>query len=261
VAWSWFVGDAWPKRLAALWLAGIALNLLAWEIGFAVLPEHALRGVFPGAGLSTGNGAAQAALRILLYNVLAGGGLIVLANLFRVRSLPLGYVPAAYHWTLYGLLLGTNSFAVDRGARLAPSLPGLVAGSGFLEISAYTLVAAATAGIYLWRQEKLLTLTADRVRGLRDVRLRRGEWALLAVALGLLVVANVREARGLPAASGLHPRQGPTGALAEVGQPRRVLPQQAFHRGDGRLELRVPAGHVVVGRDVDLDVRFGAEVL
>jgi hypothetical protein len=176
------------RRLFTLWALGLLLCLAAWNAGFVLVPEGALRGVFPGSSVVPDRASPLATLApILLYNLLFAAGVIVVANLFRVGSFPLGYLPALGHWVLFGLLLGTNSFGVPGTSRLAPSLGHLVRSSGFIELSAYTFIASATVPLAIYRQESLARFRAARFRAWAEVRLSGCE-RLTAITGGLLIV-------------------------------------------------------------------------
>ncbi|MBS7626685.1 hypothetical protein KEJ51_06590 [Candidatus Bathyarchaeota archaeon] len=69
---------------------------------------------------------------------------LVASNLFKMKGLPLGYPIILYHWTLYGALLGTNSFLIPSPLRPPPSIDAFSCGVGVYEITAYTLLATST---------------------------------------------------------------------------------------------------------------------
>lgn len=191
------VGPRPTTRLFTLWAIGIFACLMAWTVAYAALPDALLRGVLPAAGAVPAHaGLAATAWRILLYNVLIAGGLIATANLFRIGWFPLGYVPALAHWVLFGLLLGSNSFDVSRG-RVAPSLAHLIRTTGFIEISAYTFLASATIGLFMYRQQSWRSLRTVKVRSRRDLRLTWCDVVTTAVAVGLLFVGAYRESLSL----------------------------------------------------------------
>lgn len=177
-----------------LWAAGLAVHFAGWLAGYYLIPEGYFRGIFLSSRLPLeGGGAGMAASRIVLYNGLFASGLIVLANLFRVKNFHLGYLPVLFHWTLYGLFLGTDSFAYSQGGRIAPSLTGLVGRIGFYEITAYTLIASATAALCMFRQTSWTDWSTVRERSWRDLKLGRGEWIALAIAVLLILYGGVRE--------------------------------------------------------------------
>ena len=119
------------------------------------------------------------------------------ANLFRIDRFPLGYLPVFFHWGMYGLILGTNSFGVVRDRPTVPSINRLVSSTGFLEIGAYTLLASATTGIWLYRQRSWTRWRTERVRDLSDARLTPLEVGASVLAAVLLIYGAAREASGL----------------------------------------------------------------
>lgn len=184
-------------RLASLSTLGVAINLIAWTVAFNLLPEGALEGVFLSSRLPVAGGSEGGTLlRILTVNLLLGCGLVAAANLIRVGRFPLGYLPALAHWGLFGLILGSGSFAVERPAR-PPSLIALLASRGCWEILAYSIVAAATVGLFLYRQRSWLDWRTRRERTLGEVSLSSLEWGSLVLAAVLLAAANWTEARSL----------------------------------------------------------------
>lgn len=183
--------------MLSLTLLGTALHLLAWTLAYHFLPAEALRDVFltsrlPVVGASEGS----TVVRILTVNLLIGCGLVAVANTIRVGRFPLGYLPVLFHWTAFGLLKGTGSFSVGRIA-VAPSPGQLLRSRGTWEILAYTIVAAATVGLFLFRQRSWTDWSTRKERALADVEVSRTAWAAIAVALVLLTAANWTEARSL----------------------------------------------------------------
>ena len=182
-------------RFAGLWAVGAVAFTGAWTVGYLLLPPGLLRGVFPVATAPLGaDGLVGTLLRVVGYNLVVAGGLIVLGNTVRVRETPVGFVIPLAHAALFGLFLGTDSFAVAQGAPVAPSLATALSSPGTYEITSYVALAAATARLTLIVQPRWLTLRAERVGSWRELSLAASEWALLAGAVGLLVLANVVEA-------------------------------------------------------------------
>lgn len=182
-------------RVAALWLLGAVLFAGAWVGSYLLLPEGVFRGTTLSVGFIQESPDAWATFaQLIVVNLVLGLGAIVFANHFRISGIPLGYVVPLFYALLYGLFLGTNSFDVSAGGKLAPSLAVLWTRSGALEISAYLLIAAATAGLVVWQKSSLFARTSEKVRAVRDVPLTRVELALAVLALVLLVVANWQEA-------------------------------------------------------------------
>ncbi len=164
----------WPMQVVAYLLALVALAFVlrpgrysdravgavlfaaVWAVGYLWLP----RGV--SAGLNTdwltlplgGDGVTSWALRILVNYLVLAGGITVMASLFSVGRLSLGYLPPWLWFAFYGYLLGTNSFQVpDPEGALAPTIAVLWERAGLRELTAYLLIAVALARVALWRQE------------------------------------------------------------------------------------------------------------
>jgi len=188
-------GQALVRRAILALSIGVLLNLAAWIVAFLLLPEGLLRGKTLAGSLPIGEagGLWRTLAEIFLYNLLIAGGLTAVANLFRVGHLSLGYVYAWGSWILLGLFLGTDSFSLPRGAKLSPSLLHLLQSSGFYEIAAYTIIAAATVNLFLFRQKSWLNWHTEKVRDWRDVRLNRREVGMVLAAVLLLFLANLNE--------------------------------------------------------------------
>jgi hypothetical protein len=183
-------------------LLGVAQVLFwtAWWVAYRILPEGALRGRTGAAALPLEHlEPVPRALAVLAWNALTAGAFVAGANLWRVRRLPLGFVPAVTYWILYGLMLGSNSFALPLTERPAPSLAVLLGRSGILELTAYLLVAAATADRARWLQEGWW---GGRVRRLEPRPLGAVHRGMVLLAAVLLVAGAVREVAQWCAAAG-----------------------------------------------------------
>lgn len=189
------IGEALFRRAALALALGVLFNLIAWTVAFLLLPEGLLRGKTLAGSLPIGEtgGMLRTLSEVFLYNLLIAGGLTAVANLFRVGHLSLGYVYAWGSWILYGLFLGTDSFSLPQGAKLSPSLLHLLQGSGFYEIAAYTLIAAATVNLFLFQQKSWLNWHTEKVHEWQDVHLNRREIGMVLAAVLLLLLANLNE--------------------------------------------------------------------
>jgi hypothetical protein len=179
------------RRLAGLFALAVGLLWLAWWVGYHWLPEGLLAGKnlagnLPLEHLSRWPRAAA----IFGWNLLWAGVFAGAANLLRVRRWPLGFTAVLGLWLLYGLTLGTNSFAEPLAVRPAPSLTLLLQRSGIFEMSAYLLIAVATARQARWEQARWWGGPLER---LSPPPLVWGERALIVMGLLLLVGAAVRE--------------------------------------------------------------------
>jgi hypothetical protein len=182
-------------RLCSMWILGLTILLLTWIFSFRALPEGVARG---SAGvyyvpIKAENVTATFA-RIFLWNLLVSCIPVAIGNLVRVKGVPLGYALAFYHWGMYGVLLGTNSFVITGPAIFLPSVLTLFYGSGIYEISSYTLISAATFNLH----DRYEDSKGDRVltgKGKWNlVRLSRTESAVVVFAILMLAVSNYYEA-------------------------------------------------------------------
>jgi hypothetical protein len=196
---TWLTDDRLLLRFSTALLIGVAVNLIAWTLGYVFLPQGTLSGATLATRLPIGEtgGAGRIFLEIFLFNLLAAGGASAAANLFRVGQLPLGYIYAWGNWALFGLFLGTDSFEVVGRGKLAPSLIQLLGSKGFYEISAYTLIASATISLFIFRQRSWLDWSTVKERSWRELRLGRAEILALISAGILLFAANLWEALDL----------------------------------------------------------------
>jgi len=182
------------NRLVSLWILGIILNLFAWFFAYVLIPDAALKGIFPSSSFINDQSTFGGTLIfILAYNILFACGLIILANLTRIGSFPLGYFIVFYHWIVYGLFLGSNSFDLTKGNKIFPSFSHLISSVGFLEISAYTFIAAASINIYMYQQKTFWTFKVKKIRMIRQVRLAKYEYAVIALACAMIIIAGFRE--------------------------------------------------------------------
>jgi hypothetical protein len=182
-------------RVVSLWLVGAVLFAVAWITSYYLLPERALSGVVGSPGMVAASPDAWATFaQLIVVNLVIGMGGIIFGNHFRIGSVPVGYVPPLFWAGLYGVFLGTNSFDVSAGGKIAPTLAVVWTRSGVFEITAYLILAAATVGLVVWQKSSVLARTSEKVRRVRDVPLNRWEIVLAMFAFVLLGVANWQEA-------------------------------------------------------------------
>ncbi|MFC7046058.1 hypothetical protein ACFQH6_12120 [Halobacteriaceae archaeon GCM10025711] len=182
-------------RIFALWLIGTLLFIVAWTASYVVLPEGALRDAVISPELVSESPDAWATFgQLILVNLVLGMGSILFGNHFRIGTVPLGYVAPLFWAALYGIFLGTNSFGVSAGGKIAPTVAVLWTRSGALEITSYLVVAAATYRLVVWQKPSLFARTSEKIRRIRDIPLDRTEIALLVLGFVLLGIANWREA-------------------------------------------------------------------
>lgn len=127
----------------------------AWTVSYFLLPEGALRGrtvsqVLAGNDLAGGSVWLEW-LRILAINLGVMFFLVIAPNVIRTTGdLPLGYSTVTILAVVFGIAMGTNSFALSLGGKLPPSIV-VFGSSGLYEIIAYVLAATATVSISKYR--------------------------------------------------------------------------------------------------------------
>ena len=181
-------------RFPALLLADAVVLVAAWTLGYLLLPEGLLAGrtgaaVLAGGDLAGGSVALEA-VRLLAINLAVVALAIIAPNLIRQAGWPLGYSSLAVITAVFGVTIGTNSFAVSLGGKMPPSLE-VFGSSGLYEIAAYALAAASTVSIVRWQ---VAGSKAERVPAVSDRGAIRQRNAGVVVALVILVLACAFEA-------------------------------------------------------------------
>jgi hypothetical protein len=191
-------------RAASAWLIGLGALLAAWIVSYRFMPEGAV-GFSLASQLPLDSLRQQASLTagIFLWNLAVGGTALAVSSCFRLGRVPLAYLAPWAWFALYGIALGTNSFAITTpGMRVAPQIDIAWTHVGLRELSAYLLAAAALADRHLWFQRSVWDWRLSRVRSWRDLRLSRAEVVLLLGALLLLMWSAVTEAGQIVAVLG-----------------------------------------------------------
>ncbi len=181
-------------RFPALLLADAIVLVAAWMLGYLLLPEGFLTGrtgaaVLAGGDLAGGSVVLEA-VRLLAINLAVVGCAIIAPNLVRQGGYPLGYGTLATITAVFGVTIGTNSFAVSLGGKMPPS-PEVFGSSGLYEIAAYALAAASTVSIVRWQ---VVGSKAERVLPVTDRGAIRQRNVGVVVAIVILVLACTFEA-------------------------------------------------------------------
>jgi len=184
-------------RALTAWLIGLALFYGAWAASYAWLPAGSFH--LPGAAIAQSSGCTSQfineAVKLFVWNFAVGLAFTAFASLFRSGGLPLGYLVPWLVFLAYGGLLGTNSFACPDPSGPHPVNIAIIwERAGVREISAYLLVAAVLAPLYVWQQPSLWSPKIERVRSWKEFRLTRDVVAGLLAAVALLAWASVVEA-------------------------------------------------------------------
>lgn len=190
------------RRIASLFITFFALFYLSVLLSFLLLPDGFLRGKHPlTSSWTTSPNLWISTLQIFGYN-LVPTAVVVGGNLFSVpsrlvggHSLPQGYLGLWCLALLTGAYLGSWSFEVETPAppfwqRLAHPLD-IVHHSGFIELSAYILAAAASARWARFRVQP----DGRTIRGYPSVA--PGERLVLLLAMLLLLAGALVESRAI----------------------------------------------------------------
>jgi hypothetical protein len=191
-------------RATSAWLIGLAALITAWLVSYRYMPEGAvgfsLASQLPLESLKQ---QASLAIGIFLWNLAVGGTALTISSFFRLGRVPLAYLAPWAWFALYGLALGTNSFAITTpGMRIAPQLDIAWQHVGLRELSAYLLAAAALADRHIWFQRNVWDWRLSRVRSWGELRFSRAELALLVAAVILLAWSAMTEAAQIVAVLG-----------------------------------------------------------
>jgi len=183
-------------RATAAWLIGLVALVAAWLVSYRWMPEGAV-GFSLASQLPLESLKQQASLTvgIFAWNLAVGGTALFVSSFFRLGRVPLAYFAPWAWFALYGLALGTNSFAITTpGMRIPPQLEIAWNHVGIRELSAYLLAAAALADRHLWLQRNMWDWRLLRVRSWNELRLSRPEIGRMAGAIALLAWGAATEA-------------------------------------------------------------------
>ncbi len=183
-------------RFASLLTLGCLLFILAWSVGYIILPEGAFRaGAEAHMARSSLDSASQTVvaewMKILRANSIPILLIILSSLLIRINGIPLGYLVALYNLILYGLFVGTNSFAIPYADRLPPSF-AILERSGPYEMTALILLAAATGTWSFFQVKRLFRTAPERV--VPAPKFHLSDFAAILLGIGLMMAANWREA-------------------------------------------------------------------
>ena len=151
-------------RLFSLFHFGLILFFLSWIIGYYLLPEGVLQNIRIINYLTRDLLLLESAQEYIYYAVFYIGvfGFILLGNfIMKVKYFSYGYLIPLAWMVLYGLTVGTNSFAVPMEMAMAPSL-AIVSQPGLYEIMAASIMAVSTYDINIYYAESL-TASSDRL--------------------------------------------------------------------------------------------------
>lgn len=183
-------------RFLSLLGFGTLLFLLAWYVGYYLLPE----GVFRSAAeaqmtrsqlATTSSSVFEEWTRIFRANLIPVLLILLGSLLVRVNGFSFGYIVALFNLVGYGLFIGTNSFAIPYPERLAPTFE-ILSRSGPYEMAALVLLAASTYNWSFFEVKKIFRTSPERVE--QGPRFSWQDAVGVVIGIGILVTANWMEA-------------------------------------------------------------------
>jgi hypothetical protein len=167
---------------------GLALLFTFWGFSQAWLPEGFFF-ILPGMAFSPSNCEMESlpeTLKVFGWNLALTGGLTIFESMFATGRFPMDYVVPWLRFATYGGMLGTDSFLCANPL----TSPGvdisiLRTRTGFGEITAYLLIPASLANVYLWRQLSFWHTRIERVRYWKEIQFS-WEMILGLIAAGIL---------------------------------------------------------------------------
>ncbi len=190
---------AFNNRLHIRFIFMLALASLVftgvWFISFHYLPEGLLQSQRGLNSLVRENAPNLFTewLQISGVNLIPMVLIILFNRLIIINKIPLGYLIPLVNVILYGVFLGTNSFALPLAEPMAPSLQVLTR-SGPYEMMAFLLMAVSTHSVSLFEIRKLFATNPKKIVPRSNLVLSKEQWFGVIVALGLLLGAGLREA-------------------------------------------------------------------
>jgi hypothetical protein len=183
-------------RFLSLLSVGALLFLLAWCVGYYLLPEGLFRG---GADAQmvrsqlTGQSGSvfEEWTKIFRANLVPVLIILLGSLLVRVNGLSFGYLVALFNLVGYGLFIGTNSFAIAYPQRMAPSFE-ILSRSGPYEMIGLVLLASSTYFWSFFEVKRLFVTNPERVQ--QEDRFSWKDALGIGLALVILGAANWIEA-------------------------------------------------------------------
>lgn len=183
-------------RILSLLAIGTLLFLLAWYVGYYLMPEGIFRSAAE-AQMTRSQLATRAAsvfeewMRIFRANLIPVLFILLGSLLIKVNGFSFGYIVALFNLVGYGLFIGTNSFAIPYPERLAPTFQ-ILSRSGPYEMVALVLLAATSYSWSFFEIKKIFRTNPERVE--HGPRFSWQDAVGVVIGIGILMTANWAEA-------------------------------------------------------------------
>jgi len=182
-------------RFTTLYLLSLILFFISWTVSYLILPEGIIRGIGLLPNLA-GEEAAETLIKefITIVGLNAVGWIIILIGnyILRVKNFSFGYLIPIAWMIMYGIVLGTNSFSISVGEKMAPSLT-VLGRSGIYEMMAGSLFAVSTDFISSNYSKDFKTKSVPIPKNKRT-KMNKKNWVGIAVSFIILSLAALREA-------------------------------------------------------------------
>ncbi len=182
-------------RFTTLYLLSLILFFISWTVSYLILPEGIIRGIGLMPNLA-GEEAAETLIKefITIVGLNAVGWIIILIGnyILRVKNFSFGYLIPIAWMIMYGIVLGTNSFSISVGEKMAPSLT-VLGRSGIYEMMAGSLFAVSTDFISSNYSKDFKTKSVPIPKNKRT-KMNKKNWVGIAVSFIILSLAALREA-------------------------------------------------------------------
>jgi len=180
------------RRFMWMWVLSFSIFFLVWVASYLALPQGVLRGKLPGTALLGEDiDIVSTFLKIFLFNLIVGGIVFSLCNLFRVGNVPLGYVAIWGQILIFGLLKGTNSFIYPYESMSASFLGFLR--TGLWEFTSYILMTCSTIDFAIYRQESWISNKVTKIKQWNDVKLNKVEKITYFLGVSVLLLSAFLE--------------------------------------------------------------------
>jgi len=172
------------------------LGLVAFAVGYLLLPEGILRGsliTIWGSVVAQQESFWSRFLATIGFNLGIASLIGIVLNLQRVNGFPTGYLFIFIQAILVGIIAGTNSFVIQV---ISPyTLEGWLVALriGYLEFLGFTCIVAATVAVGLRDYPSWLSWKASKIKSWRDIRFSRQETIWLVIGILLVLLAGYNE--------------------------------------------------------------------
>jgi len=183
------------KRFITLYIISLILFLISWTISYLIFPEGIIRGI----GIlprMAGEAAAETLVKefLTIVGLNSVGWIIILIGnyILKVKNFSFGYLIPIVWMVMYGIVLGTNSFSISIGEKMAPNL-SVIGRSGIYEIMAGCLFAVSTDFITTNYSKNLKTSSIPIPKNKKE-KIKKENVVGIIISFIILSAAALREA-------------------------------------------------------------------